>query len=148
MQNTTPEKIIVGSDHGGFALKKLIISKLSEIGIETEDAGAFTASSPSDYPDYGLRVAEKVASGEFDRGIAICTTGIGMSISVNRVKGIRGTLCLNEDMALFSRKHNNSNVLVLASKYTSEKEAAGILRKWLSTEFDGGRHINRIKKLN
>jgi ribose 5-phosphate isomerase B len=137
-------KIVIGSDHAGVKLKKLIIDNNST--VEFEDVGTNTEES-CDYVDYiskvGYRVQQKVA----DLGIAICGTGIGASIAVNKIKGIRGALCTNCFMAEMSRKHNNANVLVLGSRVLGDDLALRIVAAWLSSDFEGGRHQRRIDKI-
>jgi len=137
--------IAIGSDHAGFELKEKVKSILMELGEGVVDFGTDGKDSV-DYPDYGLRVANAVADGEANRGIAICWTGNGMTIAANKVKGIRATLCLNREMAYYARLHNNSNVLTMSQKYTDPDEVEEILKMWLETEFEGGRHErkNRI----
>ncbi len=138
--------IAIGSDHAGFELKEKVKSILMELGEGVVDFGTDGKDSV-DYPDYGLRVANAVADGEADRGIAICWTGNGMTIAANKVKGIRATLCLNREMAYYARLHNNSNVLTMSQKYTDPDEVEEILKMWLETEFEGGRHERRLNKI-
>ena len=139
-------KIAIGSDHAGFSLKEYVKKFLGEMNIEIDDAGA-GSEEPVDYPDYGIEVARKVSSGISERGILICGSGIGMSIVANKLPGIRAALCLDADTARMSRRHNNSNVLVLAGRKTDAREAEPILRTWLDTPFDGGRHQLRLDKI-
>jgi len=138
--------IAIGSDHAGFELKEKVKSILMELGEGVVDFGTDGKDSV-DYPDYGLRVANAVANGEANRGIAICWTGNGMTIAANKVKGIRATLCLNREMAYYARLHNNSNVLTMSQKYTDPDEVEEILKMWLETEFEGGRHERRLNKI-
>jgi len=138
--------IAIGSDHAGFELKEKVKSILMKLGEGVVDFGTDGKDSV-DYPDYGLRVANAVADGEADRGIAICWTGNGMTIAANKVKGIRATLCLNREMAYYARLHNNSNVLTMSQKYTDPDEVEEILKMWLETEFEGGRHERRLNKI-
>ncbi|MBO6297443.1 MAG: ribose 5-phosphate isomerase B [Lachnospiraceae bacterium] len=141
-------KIAIGSDHGkGFELKEKMIAFLKEKGYEVEDKGTYTPES-CDYPDFARPVAEDVAAGKADKGIVICTTGIGVSITANKVKGIRCALCFNEEMAELTRLHNDSNVLALGAAVVSEEMAKKIAMIWLTTEFSGEeRHARRIKKI-
>jgi RpiB/LacA/LacB family sugar-phosphate isomerase len=140
-------RIAVASDHGGYDQKKEISAYLEEEKHEIVDFG--TGSNDSvDYPDFGFPAAEAVASGEADRGILFCTTGIGMSILANKVKGVRAALCMNKDMAAMSRRHNNANVLVLPGKYLSLDEAKEITGIWLAEDFEGGRHSRRVSKID
>jgi ribose 5-phosphate isomerase B len=136
-------KIAIGSDHGGLALKEAIKPFLIERGHEVVDFGTGTTDS-CDYPIYGQRVGEAVSFGDCDRGIAICGTGLGISMAVNKVPGIRGALCTNEFMAEMSREHNDANVLVLGARVLGEGLAMRIVKIWLETEFGGDRHQRRI----
>ncbi len=136
-------KIAIGSDHGGLALKKVIKPFLIEQGHEVVDFGTNSPDS-CDYPVYGQQVGEAVSFGNCDRGIAICGTGLGISMAVNKVPGIRGALCTNEFMAEMSREHNNANVLVLGARVLGEGLALRIVKIWLETEFGGDRHQRRI----
>lgn len=136
-------KIVIGSDHGGYALKEEIKTLLADEGIDVVDAGCDSEESV-DYPVYGQKVAETVAAGEADRGIAICGTGVGISIAVNKVPGIRGSLCTNEYMAEMTRRHNDSNVLILGGRVLGTDLAKNIVKTWLHTPFEGGRHQRRI----
>ncbi|WP_078593506.1 ribose 5-phosphate isomerase B [Evansella clarkii] len=139
-------KVAIGADHGGYILKEEITSLLEEMGIEYEDMGCNCEDSV-DYPDYGLPVAEKVARGEVDRGIVICGTGIGMSITANKVKGIRCALVHDMFTAKATREHNDTNVLAMGARVIGPGLAREIAKIWLSTEFEGGRHAKRIGKI-
>lgn len=139
-------KIAIASDHGGLRLREEIKSLMDEMKIPYEDFGCECETSV-DYPDYALPVAEKVASGEFDRGILICGTGIGMSISANKVKGIRCALVHDTFSAKATREHNNSNMLAMGERVIGPGLAREIARIWLTTEFEGGRHENRVNKI-
>jgi ribose 5-phosphate isomerase B len=139
-------KLAIGSDHGGFHLKEAVVARLKAQGHEVMDLGCADEQSV-DYPDYGLAVAEAVAAGEAERGIAICGTGLGICISVNKVPGIRGTLCTDSTMARLSRQHNNSNMLVLGGRIVGETLALDIVDTWLTTPFEGGRHQKRLDKI-
>ncbi len=135
-------KIIIGSDHGGFNLKEVLISHFKEVGYEVQDMGCDSTES-CDYPVYGYKVADLVAK-EHCLGVLICGTGIGMSIVANRNKNIRAALCSNEYMARMSRMHNDANVLVLGARVTGTGLALEITDAWLNTEFEGGRHKKRL----
>lgn len=136
--------IAIGSDHGGFELKEFVIKHLKESGMEVKDVGCYDKSS-CDYPVYGRAVAEAVASGECEKGIVICTTGIGISITANKVKGIRAALCTDSLMAKLTRLHNNSNVLALGAGIVGPNLALEIVDVFLGTEFSGDeRHQRRI----
>ncbi|MCM3597432.1 ribose 5-phosphate isomerase B [Metabacillus idriensis] len=139
-------KIAIASDHGGLNLREEIKQLMDEMNIQYEDFGCECETSV-DYPDYALPVAEKVASGEFDRGILICGTGIGMSISANKVKGIRCALVHDTFSAKATREHNNSNMLAMGERVIGPGLAREIARVWLTTEFEGGRHENRVSKI-
>ena len=139
-------KIAIGSDHGGYDLKCFIVGLLEDRDITVEDVGCDNLDSV-DYPDFAAAVAGKVASSSVDRGILVCTTGIGVSITANKFAGIRASLCLNKEMAEITRQHNDSNVLCLSQKFTSEEDATGILDAWLTAEFEGGRHGRRVDKI-
>ncbi|MCJ7749344.1 MAG: ribose 5-phosphate isomerase B [Desulfobacterales bacterium] len=139
-------KISLGADHKGYELKEKIKKYLLDLGHQVTDFGTDSTQSV-DYPDFGFKAAESVAKGESDFGIVFCWTGNGMNIVANKVKGIRSALCLNEEMASLARAHNNANVLALASKFVSGEVAKRILDVWLSTEFEGGRHKQRLDKI-
>ncbi len=138
-------KIAIGSDHGGFQLKMHLIDHFS--AHQFDDVGTHSADS-CDYPDYARLVGEKVAGGMTELGIIICGSGIGVSIAANKVKGIRAALCCNEYMAEMSRRHNDANVLALGERVLGSDLAVAIVRRWLETPFDGGRHQRRIDKIN
>ncbi len=136
-------KIALGSDHGGYELKEKLIAYLKEKGVETVDCGCPSTES-CDYPIFAKAAAEAVAKGECDRGIVVCTTGIGVSITANKVKGIRCALCSDSFSAEMTRRHNNANVLALGAGIVGEKLAQRIVDVFLATEFEGGRHQRRI----
>ena len=140
-------RVSLGADHKGFELKDKIKKHLVELGHEVTDFGT-NSSESVDYPDFGFKVAESVAKGESDFGITVCWTGNGMNIAANKVKGVRSALCLNEELAMLARAHNNANVLALAAKFVPEELARKILDAWLCTEFEGGRHARRLEKIN
>jgi ribose 5-phosphate isomerase B len=140
-------KVAVASDHGGINIRKEIISLLEELNIEYEDMGCECETSV-DYPDYALPVATKVAAGEFDRGILICGTGIGMSIAANKVKGIRCALVHDMFSAQATREHNDTNVLAMGERVIGPGLAREIARIWLTTEYQGGRHATRVGKIS
>lgn len=139
-------KVAIASDHGGNQLREEIKNLLDELEISYEDFGC-DCSTSVDYPDYALPVAKKVASGEFDRGILICGTGIGMSISANKVKGIRCALVHDVFTARVTREHNDSNVLAMGERVIGPGLAREIAKAWLTSDFEGGRHANRIGKI-
>ncbi len=140
-------KIGIGSDHGGFELKEYIKEYLKEEGIEYVDYGTNSLDSV-DYPDYGLKLSKGVVSGEVDKGIAICGTGIGISITCNKVKGIRCALCSDTYSARMSVEHNNANILALGGRVIGMDLAVEIVSTWLKAQFQGGRHERRINKIS
>ncbi|MBM7714486.1 ribose 5-phosphate isomerase B [Bacillus thermophilus] len=140
-------KVAIASDHGGILIRKEIIKVMEELNIEYKDFGCGDESSV-DYPDFAVPVAEKVASGEFDRGILVCGTGIGMSIAANKVKGIRCALVHDVFSARMTRLHNDTNVLAMGERVIGAGLAREIAKVWLETEFEGGRHTRRIQKIS
>ena len=136
-------KIAIGCDHGGIVLKEAILAELNKRGIEVVDKGCFDSSSV-DYPDYGEKVAEAVASGECDAGVLMCGTGIGISISANKVKGIRAAVVTNTFMAEMTKRHNNANIIALGGRVVTPDEARDIVRAWYTVEYEGGRHQRRL----
>jgi len=140
------EKIIIGSDHGGFALKEKLKKFLEKSGYALKDAGCFSGES-CDYPVYAYEVARGVSAGKFSRGILICKSGIGNSIVANKLSRVRAVLCYNLKAAKLSRLHNDANVLVLGALFVREPLAKRIVKVWLETEFEGGRHLRRVKQI-
>ncbi|HEX9080161.1 MAG TPA: ribose 5-phosphate isomerase B [Desulfuromonadaceae bacterium] len=138
--------IVIGSDHGGLNLKTALKNYLNRRGIEVADAGTDNGDSV-DYPDFGLKVAEMVASGEADGGVLVCGTGIGMSISANKVPGIRAALVTDVYMARMAKEHNNANILVLGGRVLDEQIACDLVGTWLDASFEGGRHQGRLDKI-
>lgn len=139
-------KIALGSDHGGFELKNEIIEYLKENGYDIKDFGPFSSES-CDYPDYALKVAESVKNKEYDFGILICGTGIGISLAANKVPGIRAALCSDTFSAHATRQHNNANILAMGQRVVGVGLALDIVKTFLEAEFEGGRHQTRIDKL-
>lgn len=139
-------KIVLACDHGGFQLKEAVKEHLVKSGYDIKDIGVYNTDSV-DYPDFGKRAAEMVVNKEVEKGIIICGTGIGISIAANKVKGIRCALCTNEFMAKMSRMHNNANMLALGERVIGKGVAIDIVDIWLSTDFEGGRHENRVNKM-
>ncbi len=137
-------KIAIGSDHGGFVLKEVLLPLLTELGHEVQDVGCFDRES-IDYPGIADLVATKVSGKEVDAGILVCGTGIGMSMAANKHQGIRASLCSEQYTAQMSREHNDANVLCLGERVTGPGVAEEIVRTWLSTPFGGGRHQRRIE---
>ncbi|MEW6034036.1 MAG: ribose 5-phosphate isomerase B [Chloroflexota bacterium] len=140
------KRIVVSSDHAGFQLKQAIKGLLQDLGYQVEDVGAYS-TEPVDYPEYTRRAAEKVASGEYSRGIVFCGTGQGDAMVANKVPGVRAALCWDTFTAELSREHNDANVLVLGGWITGEWLAREIVRVWLTTPFDGGRHQRRLEQM-
>ena len=138
--------IAIGCDHGGYELKLSVIEHLKSKGYEIKDYGCYSSDSV-DYPDYAYPVAKSVANGEAEKGILICGTGIGMSIAANKIKGIRCALCSDTFSAHATREHNDSNILALGARVVGLNLALDIIDTWLSAEFTGGRHLNRIEKI-
>ena len=132
-------KIAIGCDHGGIVLKPAVIKALTELGAEVVDLGTYDESSV-DYPVYGLKVAEAVASGDCDAGVLMCGTGIGISISANKVKGIRAAVVTNEFMAEMTKRHNNANIIALGGRVVTPEQAESIVKAWFTAEYEGGRH--------
>lgn len=140
-------KIGIGCDHGGYDLKRVIVSYLQDAGHEVLDKGTYSEESV-DYPDFSNKVCRSVHSNECDRGILICGTGIGMSIAANRFKDIRAALCHEAFTARMSREHNNANILCLGARVIGVEVALDIVRVWIATEYAGGRHQHRLDLLN
>lgn len=139
-------KIAIGSDHRGYEAKERIKALLLDMGLEVTDRGAF-ARQACDYPEAGLAVADDVVTGQADRGILFCGSGIGMSITANKVSGVRAALCHDELTAQMARRHNDANVLCLPADLVGDALMQGIVRVWLTTEFEGGRHARRVAKI-
>lgn len=139
--------IAIGSDHAGFAYKEAIKAMLLQEGHTVRDFGT-NSEAPCDYPDFIRPVAEAVARGEFERGIVLGGSGNGEAIVANRVKGVRCGVCWTQQVAIWNRSHNDANVLSLGQRTISEAEALAIVKTWLATEFEGGRHLARIKKID
>lgn len=141
------ERIPIAADHAGFEMKQKLVGVLRKLGYDPEDLGA-TSSEPSDYPDYAHPVAHAVSTGEAKRGVLLCGSGIGMDIVANRHPHVRAALAWNPEIAQLSRRHNDSNILVLPSRFMSDAEAEQSLRTWLETAFEGGRHERRVEKID
>ena len=139
--------VAIASDHAGYNYKKAIIAHLSDRGFTVKDYGTHSPES-CDYPDFIRPVAESVAAGEFDRGIVLGGSGNGEAITANRIPGARCGVCWNEQLAIWNRSHNDGNVLALGERTVTEQDALDIVDTWLATEFEGGRHIRRIEKID
>jgi ribose 5-phosphate isomerase B len=143
---TMAERIPIASDHAGFEMKEHLRGVLEKMGYEVEDIGTHSAAS-TDYPDFAHPLAAKVESGEATRGVLLCGTGLGMSYAANRHHGVRAAVVWSPEIATFARSHNDANVLVLPARYVSEADAEQILRNFLETPFEGGRHQKRVDKI-
>lgn len=139
-------RVSIGSDHRGIHVKAKLILLLKELGHNVDDVGTNDDASV-DYPDYAKAVADQVSAGESERGILICGTGIGMSIAANKVSGVRAANCHDENTAELSRRHNDANVLCLSSGLDDEQRLPHLVKIWLDTEFEGGRHARRVEKI-
>jgi ribose 5-phosphate isomerase B len=141
-----PMRIAIAADHAGFALKQDLRDSLMKQGHQVVDFGADNTES-TDYPDYASSVAREVASGRADRGILVCSTGVGMSIAANKVRGVRAALATHPDQVRFTRAHNDANVLAIGANFTPGDVAHQMLDVFLGTEFEGGRHARRVAKI-
>ncbi|MGB9499694.1 MAG: ribose 5-phosphate isomerase B [Dissulfuribacterales bacterium] len=144
-ENMSP--IIIGCDHAAYYLKGKIKEFIVKRGIEVKDVGTDSEESV-DYPDFGIKVASMVSTGSYARGILLCGTGLGMSMVANRFTNVRAALCGDMFSAIMSRCHNDSNILVMGARVIGESLAMEIVRAWLETPFEGGRHLERIEKFN
>lgn len=138
--------VFIGADHRGFELKGRIIAAIKKLGHEVVDAGSYDPA-PCDYPAISYDVASNVVKMKNARGILLCLTGIGHSIAANKVPGAYAALCYNKEAAILSRQHNNANILVLGANFVPEKKMLELIEAWLSTEFEGGRHLRRLKQI-
>jgi ribose 5-phosphate isomerase B len=139
-------KIGVASDHAGFERKQTVLKYLQEQGIEYKDFGAFSSES-SDYPDYAHPLADAVSHGEFNLGITLCGSGNGINMTANKHQGIRSAICWMPEIAELARMHNDANICALPARYITDEQAIEIVKMFLTTEFEGGRHQNRINKI-
>ena len=140
-------KIAIGSDHGGFDLKAQLIPALIELGYEVIDCGTNSKESV-DYPDFAVIVAENVKNKNADYGVLICTTGEGISMAANKIMGIRSGIAYNDDVASLMRKHNDANIISFGAKYVTFEEALTRIKIFVTTQFEGGRHLRRVEKIN
>ncbi|MBS3908087.1 MAG: ribose 5-phosphate isomerase B [Actinobacteria bacterium] len=141
-------KVVIGSDHAGYDLKEELKEVLKEEGVEFLDVGTINGDDSVDYPDFAEMVALKVVAGEYDRGVIVCGTGVGVAIAANKVKGARAANCNETVSARFSREHNDANILTLGSRIIGAAVAIEILKVWLATGFEGGRHARRVEKIS
>jgi ribose 5-phosphate isomerase B len=139
-------RVAIGADHAGFELKETIKLTLDELQIAYKDFGTFSDESV-DYPDYAAKVGRAVAAGEFDRGILVCGTGIGMAIAANKIDGVRAAPVVDLESARLARSHNNANVLAIGARVTPPERALDLVRTFVRTEFEGGRHERRLQKV-
>jgi ribose 5-phosphate isomerase B len=140
-------RIAIGADHGGFLLKEQVRTRLAESGHEVVDFGTHSVES-CDYPDYARSVGDAVARGTVERGILVCSTGIGMAMAANKVAGIRAAPAQSDEEVRFTREHNDANILTLGAKFVDERRALELIRIFLETEFSGGRHARRVAKIS
>jgi len=142
------ERIYVGADHAGFALKQALVEELRRLGYEPVDVGPATLDPADDYPDFARPVAAAVSGGEAQRGVLTCGTGLGMAAAANRYPRVRAAVAWNPEIAELSRRHNDANVLVLPARFISDHQGTEILRRFLDTPFEGGRHQRRVEKID
>ena len=142
------ERIYVGADHAGFALKQKLVDELKRLGYEPVDVGPATCDPTDDYPDFAKPVAEAVSKGIAPRGVLTCGTGLGMGYVANRYPRVRAAVVWSPEVAELSRTHNDANILVLPSRFVSDDEGLDILRRFLATPFEGGRHKRRVEKID
>ncbi|OQY01558.1 MAG: ribose 5-phosphate isomerase B [Desulfobacteraceae bacterium 4572_130] len=147
MNKDKERKIVIGSDHAAFDLKEKVKKFVLELNYKINDIGTFTKESIN-YVDFGKKVAQAVSKKEYPMGILLCGTGIGMSITANRFSGVRAALCSDIFSVKMSRKHNDSNILVLGGRVVGDILAFELIKVWLETPFDGGRHLKRIMKID
>jgi ribose 5-phosphate isomerase B len=139
-------RVVIGADHAGFELKEIIKETLDELRVAYKDVGTNSDESV-DYPDYAAKVGRAVAAGEFDRGILVCGTGIGMALAANKIAGVRAAPVVDLESARLAREHNNANVLAIGARVTAPERALDLVRTFLRTEFEGGRHERRLQKV-
>ena len=140
------ERILIASDHAGFALKQKLDEALVDLGFDVDDLGTNSADS-TDYADYAHPLARRVSDGEVQRGVLMCGTGLGMSYTANRYPHVRAAVAWTPEIAKLAREHNDANVLVLPARFVDDKQAVEILKTWLDTPFEGGRHARRVEKI-
>lgn len=142
------KKIVLSSDHAGYEMKEKVKQYLSELGLTVEDVSSEKLDPQDDYPEYGFKLAQKVAQKKFDRGILLCGSGIGASIAANRFKGVRAALCTSAEHARLARLHNDANVLVIGGRTSTFETIKEMINTWLSQQFEGGRHQRRVDQLD
>jgi ribose 5-phosphate isomerase B len=144
--SSDPKKVLIASDHAGFALKAALEQELRALGYDVDDLGPGSDAS-TDYADYAHPLADRVSRGEAERGVLLCGTGLGMSYTANRYPRVRAAVAWTPEVAALAREHNDANVLVLPARFVGTEEGKAILRAWLDTPFAGGRHARRIAKI-
>lgn len=142
------ETILIAADHAGFEEKEVLKRELTKLGFRPEDLGAPSCIPDDDYPDYAHPLARKISRGEAKRGIVLCGSGIGVDIVANRYPHVRAALSWMPEIAELSRRHNDSNVLVIPSRFVSREQAVEIMKRWLAAPFEGGRHMRRVEKID
>jgi ribose 5-phosphate isomerase B len=142
------ETIPIASDHAGVEMKNRLVTELKKMGYNPDDIGANDPGKPDDYPDYAHPLAKEVSEGQAKRGILLCGSGVGMDIVANRYPGVRAALAWSPAIGELSRKHNDSNVLVLPARFMTDDEGVETMKAWLDTKFEGGRHERRVKKID
>ena len=142
------ETILIAADHAGFEEKEMLKRELTKLGLKHEDLGADSCVSDDDYPDYAHPLARKISRGEAKRGILLCGSGVGVDIVANRYPQVRAALSWMPEIAELSRRHNDSNVLVIPSRFVSREQAVEIMKRWLAAPFEGGRHMRRVEKID
>jgi ribose 5-phosphate isomerase B len=142
------EIIPIASDHAGVEMKNRLVAELKKLGYQPDDIGGQDANKPDDYPDYAHSLASEVSKGQVQRGILLCGSGIGMDIVANRYPGVRAALAWEPEIGELSRKHNNSNVLVLPARFMTDEQAVKTMKVWLDAKFEGGRHERRVEKID
>jgi len=139
-------RIALASDHAGYAEKERLKALLADLGVDFEDLGTGSEESV-DYPDYARKVAEQVAQGQVEQGVLVCGSGTGMAITANKVPGVRAAVAWSEETARLARQHNDANVLAIGARTTPPADIPNIVRAWFSTDFEGGRHADRVQKI-
>jgi ribose 5-phosphate isomerase B len=142
------ETIPIASDHAGIELKNRLVSELKKMGYNPDDIGGNDPNVPDDYPDYAHPLAKEVSDGKAARGILLCGSGVGMDIVANRYPGVRAALAWEPEIGALSRRHNNSNVLVLPARFMSDDQGIATMKAWLDAKFEGGRHERRVEKID
>lgn len=147
MKDSAREVIPIASDHAGFELKGKLEAELERMGYAVQDLGANSAA-PSDYPDFAHPLAREISTGAAKRGILLCGSGIGVDIVANRYPNVRAALSWMQEIAELSRRHNDSNVLVIPARFVADEQAIEMMKRWLETDFEGGRHARRVDKID